>query len=471
MDNQQERISEDITGDLAAAVRKSWSESQDNPLFLNFNNSPIGTPTDRYSPESMMMMEGNQINPPSLARDSAQQQQRLYGSSQCREKSEQQQQDYQLFKHHYSLGQETRESVSDILNDLTLGSPEPSERISPIRQPSVDAPPLTTRRSSIQDVQWIRHLLNPRSSFSGVSANEPTSSSNEFPNQNRAWITILHDSSAESLQAVIVLAESLKKVSSQYSLWVLHPSEVSAFQLTQVGIKTLAIDKYINLFLNFGTDSGFSESLQATATETKNDLNFKWCKLFLFFSLIDRFELICYLSPTCMVLQNIDELLETPEVSDEIDNETCVLLSNKVNYINGDLASVEHDRNNNAGYDDEPQIIILKPNSAVAMCIKEYFTIYGNDFEGESKRSMFHQLNDLQIMKALFGDKWSYIGGGGYCAVPVTSIPASNLTYKIIDFKILKPWERQNYIDAGQQPDSIINKWLDLWRDFLNQAN
>lgn len=49
MDNQQESISEDITGDLAAAVRKSWSESQDNPLLLNFNNSPIGTPTDRYS--------------------------------------------------------------------------------------------------------------------------------------------------------------------------------------------------------------------------------------------------------------------------------------------------------------------------------------------------------------------------------------------------------------------------------------
>ena len=76
MDNQQERISEDITGDLAAAVRKSWSEPQDNPLLLNFNNSPIGTPTDRYSPEPVMMMEGNAMNPPSLARGSAQHQQR-----------------------------------------------------------------------------------------------------------------------------------------------------------------------------------------------------------------------------------------------------------------------------------------------------------------------------------------------------------------------------------------------------------
>ena len=308
MDNQQESISEDITGDLAAAVRKSWSESQDNPLLLNFNNSPIGTPTGRYSPEPEMMMEGNTMNLSSLARGSAQHQQRLYGSSQSREKSDQQQQDYQLFKHHYSLGQETRESVSDILNDLTLGSPEPSERVSPIKQPSMDVPPLTTRRSSIQDVQWIRHLLNPRSSFSGASANEPANSPGDVLNQSRAWITILHDSSAESLQAVIVLSESLKSVNSQYNLWVLHSSEVNAFQLTQIGIKTLIIDEYINLFMNFGNGSGFSASSQAA--ETKSELNFKWCKLFLFFSLIDRFELICYLSPTCTVLQNIDELLE-----------------------------------------------------------------------------------------------------------------------------------------------------------------
>ena len=469
MDNQQESISEDITGDLAAAVRKSWSESQDNPLLLNFNNSPIGTPTGRYSPEPEMMMEGNTMNLSSLARGSAQHQQRLYGSSQSREKSDQQQQDYQLFKHHYSLGQETRESVSDILNDLTLGSPEPSERVSPIKQPSMDVPPLTTRRSSIQDVQWIRHLLNPRSSFSGASANEPANSPGDVLNQSRAWITILHDSSAESLQAVIVLSESLKSVNSQYNLWVLHSSEVNAFQLTQIGIKTLIIDEYINLFMNFGNGSGFSASSQAA--ETKSELNFKWCKLFLFFSLIDRFELICYLSPTCTVLQNIDELLESTEVSDEIDNETCVLLSNKVNYINGDLASVEQDQYPAGNYDEDPQIIILKPNKAVAMCIKEYFTIYGNDFEGESKRSMFHQMNDLQIMKALFGDKWSYIDSGGYCAVPITSVPADSLNYKIIEFKILKPWERQNYIAAGQHRESIMNKWLDLWRDFLNQAN
>ncbi|CAI4044418.1 hypothetical protein SUVZ_10G0580 [Saccharomyces uvarum] len=469
MDNQQERISEDITGDLAAAVRKSWSEPQDNPLLLNFNNSPIGTPTDRYSPEPVMMMEGNAMNPPSLARGSAQHQQRLYGSSQSREKSEQQQQDYQLFKHHYSLGQETRESVSDILNDLTLGSPEPSESRTPIRQPSVDVPPITTRRSSIQDVQWIRHLLNPRSSFSGVSSNEPASSPDNFPNESKAWVTILHDSSAESLQAVIVLAQSLKKVNSQYGLCVLHSSAVNASELNQVGIKTLIIDEYINVFMNFGSGSGFSGSLQET--ETKNDLNFKWCKLLLFFSLIDRFELICYLSPTCIVLQNIDELLESPEVSDEIDNETCVLLSNKENYISGDLTSVEQDPILNENDNEDPQIIILKPNSAVAMCIKEYFTIYGNEFEGESKRSMFHQMNDLQIMKALFGDKWGYLDSDGYCAVPVTTISTDMLNYKIIEFKILKPWERQNYVGAGLQPNSIMNKWLDLWRDFLNQVN
>ena len=170
-------------------------------------------------------------------------------------------------------------------------------------------------------------------------------------------------------------------------------------------------------------------------------MNFKWCKLFLFFSLIDRFELICYLSPTCLVLQNIDELLESTEVSDEIDNETCVLLSNKVNYINEDLVSVNQDQSSAENYDDDPQIIILKPNRAVAMCIKEYFTIYGNDFEGESKRSMFHQMNDLQIMKALFGDKWSYIDSVGYCAVPIASVPANRLNYKIIEFKILKPWK------------------------------
>ncbi|CCK69367.1 Ids2p KNAG_0C02560 [Huiozyma naganishii CBS 8797] len=461
---------DELPPELADAVRKSWSEQQNMTRFpeqsVHTGNSPIGTPGElsQFEKSEDMDIPTGTATPLNNASSTVQDSLRLLH---FREPDAQDEPDYQLFKHHYHISKDTRESVSDILNDLDLGSADQgplshSDDLPPIPHQQPQQPQslpypmertpssgtgITTRRSSIQDVQWIRQLLNPRSSFSGSSANEPAAVEMAEKGAIKCWVTALMNDSPEAVKSMIVLYQSLKATNSKYRLYVLYDGTVDISQLTKFDIHTVPLD--CEFFFNGATNvpSSKCEMLR----------NKKWFILSLFVSFINtNYELICYISPSCMVVENIDELLENQEINNEIDNETCVLLSNA--------------NTNN----EPPQVIILKPNNEVAMCLREFFTLYGTDDE---KIKKLLTLNDYDILRELFGETWAQISSDGYVVVlngtqrsmnyaDFVQCSNGNVIAKIIDYKNVKPW---NLKGLQEETTTIAGKWYEVWLNFWNE--
>ena len=508
------QLDEDLTGDLAAAVRRSWSESQNSTgrlqrevsstsILGDSGHSPISTPipepiyeNDDDSSASIHRFNASytqsissttsENNSDSIKQQSQHSQQQdtpvlmntFSGQVPYNNLQRQHQQnnphmhtrepDYQLFKHHYSISEDHRDSVVEILNDLELESPEPEtlpQNVSPnlpsqqqhhpihgiiSREPrtSISKQSTTTRRSSIQDVQWVRQLLNPRSSFSGKSINEPPNnqinvSSNitrsgsvpyNIPTDNKCWVTILVNDSIEAIKSIVVLSESVRLSRSMYPLYVIHDNKINMSKLNSYNIASIPIslDDFKDLPKN-------------------NENNTNWLILSLFINLVDHFDVVCYISPTCMIIENIDELLSCEEVCNEIDNETCVLLTNATKDIN-----------------EQPQLMILKPNQEVSMCIKEYFTLYGND----NKLEKLSKMNDFDVLKELFHDTWGHILSDGYISVLLQDIDIrinQQQISKIADFKFLQPWNNKNYNDNNNN-DTLCGKWCKIWEDFCKNV-
>ncbi|CCF58787.1 hypothetical protein KAFR_0F01900 [Kazachstania africana CBS 2517] len=444
-----DNLPEDLAGELGDAIRKSWSESKDSSAYTanvsGYEDSPIGTPLNE--PVETEVHEVLNTHPEVLRESSGTTRDDtpiiIEAAKQAQEP------DYQLFKHHYSIT-ENRDSMADILNDLDLGgSPEP-----PIVSPEVplnftqgelqsnqQAIPmerrqsLNTRRSSIQDVQWIRQLLNPRSSFSASSSNEPTVIPSRLPpghdgrTPSKCWVTVLSEDSIEAIKSIIVLNQSLKLVGSKYSLYILHDSRINSAKLSKYHINFIGIP-IENLNLNPKLDK-------------------YWYILSIFINLVNLFDLVCFIAPTCMVIDNIDELLESSEICDEIDNETCVLLTN----ISNDVEKESNDA----------QIIIVKPNNEVAMCIKEYFTVYDNNQENNDKLNKLSKMNDFDVLRELFNETWGHISSDTYVKLLTENVSGSTLNFiKIIDFKKLKPWNLKNVINDN----TVCGKWCEIWQQF-----
>lgn len=592
-------FSEDLPADLADAVRKSFSEPHAISLSpsqskvslsqTDDNHSPIGTPIEsninlasmtnpnEILPLSNYDCNSNQhMNRRTHGTDTFSQADVLHGASKevnTQEIPQQQQySDYQLFKHHYSISENARESITDILHDLDIKSGDsispqpfsipstnivsgdsimfsqqqqqqqqqqlpqqyPEEVISQqerfqkqLRNPFIEKTEtkntsskdmmkekfdndyhvnpekttlntdtsgitmsenksnivnqMTTRRSSIQNVQWIRQLLNPRSSFSGPSQttisvndsfserynlNTTSSSCDAFPRMGRAtkcWVTILKDGSIEFVKSMIVLYHSLLLTNSKYPMYVLHDSNVDVSELEKYNVYTVPIPKQY-----FQNDPNSINETLLTSAKYRTLLEKRWYILSLFVSFINtNYELICYITPTSMVIDNIDELLDDSNINDEIDNETCVLLSNVT------LKDSE-----------EPQLIIFKPSNDVSMCIKEYFTLYGNDKESLHKMDKLLQMTDSQVLKELFGETWGNISSDGYVTVLELNDESLNISNfvqkdgestsrnnaKILDFKNVKPWEMDiSNLNKGQRDENnVINKWYQIWQEFWN---
>lgn len=355
--------------ELDAAVRRSWAESQRS-----------GTPTNARSPIATPLQGGDEVFQ--------------------RRPSE-----YQLLKHHYSVSGPPERQFLDIVaqDDTSNDSP-----VTPM-----DSAGGVARRSSVTDVQWMRPLLNPRSSFSGASSNEvpiPQTSSSGSPvvpachddsASMKCWITILLNDACTS--DILILAKSLQKHTSKYPLVVLYrgASEDSLRSLNAVDIIAIEIEDPIYDFIS--------------QCRGDSHLMMQWSKLSLFTSIAGRYGLICYIAPTCMVQDNIDELLEDPDICNEIDNEMCVLLTNKPS----------SDQSNHI------QIMLLRPNDELAMCIREFFTVYGQ--VDDNKRSQIASLNDIGVMKILFNDTWGYLLANDY--VKDISSAQDVSSCKILDFK------------------------------------
>ncbi|CAB4255125.1 similar to Saccharomyces cerevisiae YJL146W IDS2 Protein involved in modulation of Ime2p activity during meiosis, appears to act indirectly to promote Ime2p-mediated late meiotic functions [Maudiozyma barnettii] len=512
---QNNPLQDDLTGDLAAAVRRSWSESQNTarrqgggPSYTaDPGHSPIGTPvpepfedvsihkfnsTYPQSNSSSLSESGNaphfkqpklplqQQNQPIIineatghhAFDQFYHNHHTNGNNNTKDNKNGKEPDYQLFKHHYSISEDHRDSVVEILNGLELESPEPetmqhsaSPRL-PEQHPihgtiprehrtSVSKQSTTTRRGSMQDVQWVRQLLNPRSSFSGRSVNEPPANGNstasnsvknnntgscsgsvsyDFPTDNKCWVTILADDSIEAVKSVVVLSESVRLSGSIYPLYVVHDNQINMSRLNNYNVASIPISL---------------EHFIKTSNESPHN---NWLILSLFINLVDHFDVVCYISPTCMLVDNIDEILTSDAVCDEIDNETCVLLTNDV-----------------IDNKEEPQLMILKPNQEVSMCIKEYFTMYGDG--NDNKLERLQTMNDFDVLKELFHDTWGHISSNGYVSVLHEDIylaTANQSFSKITDFKYLQPWNNKITKDNGDS--TLCGRWRKLWTDFCQNV-
>ncbi|GMM57607.1 Ids2 protein [Maudiozyma humilis] len=491
--------SNSLQDDLAAAVRKSWSESQhtakkQTAYLADSGHSPISTPVPEVFEEasihsfhamnshsdSASMHSDNSSDPafkkPFPGADGAAMAaptpvhtapapvgtaEHAHAHAHVHEHSHHHHgADYQLFKHHYSISDDHRDSVVEILNDLELESPEPpvlssvpeNTTSARDRSGSVSKKSTTTRRGSIQDVQWIRQLLNPRSSFSGNSANEPpvhygargahsqhqeSSPPYSAPPDSKCWVTVLPDDSIEAVKSIIVLSESMRLVRSAYPLYVIHDHKINMSRLRNYNISSIPVS--------------LEDFASVTGDESDDSQRSKRLVLSLFVDLVDAFDLVCYIAPTCMVVENIDELLSSAEICNEIDNETCVLLTNVC-----------------VG-DDEPQLMLLKPNREVSMCIKEYFTIYGDGDDHAGKVERLRRMDDLAILRELFHDTWGQISSEGYVSILQHDVPVDqgHAFTKIADFKYLRPWS--NKIQAGD--NTYCGRWYRIWNEFYTHVS
>ncbi|GAV48674.1 hypothetical protein ZYGR_0N00780 [Zygosaccharomyces rouxii] len=410
---------EDSTGDLARALRRSWSEPQDSKT--PYQDSPISTPQcNQYHNVSpgggSFTSAGSQVASLTDSSDNTHRGSLGDGSP-----------DYHLIERHYSLmeqpnvGNKSTGSGSGGSIDDGMLEQAMQESLPPL-MPAPVAMPL--RRGSIQEVQRVRHLLNPRSSFSGAPPEEPELQEG----CSVSWVTILANSSPEYVEPILVLQESLKSVNSKFGLCVIHNSEVDSSMIREKGIETVAFDKAKLPEL-------FKKSINPHSI------------LMVFMALAGKYDLVCYLSPTCMVLENIDDLLGSEEIGNEIDNETCVLLTNST---------------------PDPQIIILRPLVDVEMCIREFFTVYGDDCD--EKSSKLTRMRDYDVLETLFQDSWSRLATDEYCeTLPEKPSPSEkSFPHKMVDFELQKPWIMHEKQDMGP----LASRWHRLWlQTSRRQAN
>ncbi|SCU87601.1 LADA_0E05006g1_1 [Lachancea dasiensis] len=358
----------ELSDDLASAIRKSWSESG----TAEGTDSPISTPrgTPKSSTKGSITAEADIPE------------------------------DYQLLKHHYAISDTAGKSVAqdglvDVLRDLDFANNE-------------KASPHSTRRRSIEEVSRIRQWLNPRSSFSGASVNERQVK--EEVSDRKCWITVVE--SQDDLWPILILKHSLVLSGTRYKLHVLYSESMLgvASQLSEQGIETIRTNDISPLLVDSATGSASSAFMP-----TEEGRPAKWSKLLPFVSLANVFDLVCYLSPRSMVLSNVDELLESNIVSSEIDNETCVLLSNTMH--------------------EPPTLIVLRPNTEADACIREYMTVYSST-DNNGKWAKLRSSQDLAVLRALFEDSWGVVASE-YCYRGVGSIPT---TAKIIECCSTQPW-------------------------------
>ncbi|SCV01791.1 LAMI_0G13762g1_1 [Lachancea mirantina] len=380
----------DFSDDLASAVRKSWSEPSDPPLFSESSNSPIGTPQEGSACSSGTHESSNP--------DSSE--------------------EYHLWKHHYAISDDAKTTnpqgeLMNVLQELEFSE-----------QPR----PQQVRRSSIEDVSKIRQWLNPRSSFSGAPTNELNWQNSA---QNRCWISILSDE--RDMGPIRVLDFTLRACHSRYTLYVLVPHDLEdlAKELAKLGIHVIAMEKIAPRLV---------PKLVPDSTSSPSDAPFfgNWNLLAPFLCLRDSFELVCYLSPRCAVLANVDELLASETVSDEIDNETCVLLTNTT--------------------DEPPMMIVLRPNDGIEACIREYMSIYISKDSNE-KWSRLQNSTGLDVLKELFKDSWGVVAGE-YCQRGPGTLSSG---IKIVENPNNEPW-------SSQSSDEITSIWRRAWLE-LNRSS
>ncbi|CAR24003.1 Ids2p [Lachancea thermotolerans CBS 6340] len=374
----------DLPDDLASAVRKSWSESAQPLSVLQGTDSPISTP--RGTPKS----SGRGSIPTSMDEPTV---------------------DYQLLKHHYAISDDGRrpsmqEDLMDVLQEMEFSN---------------EQRPQAMRRGSIEEVSKIRQWLNPRSSFSGASTNE---ASTENTGATKCWVTTIE--TQDDFLPILVLNYSFKKSCSRYKLIVLYTeqTEMVASRLRDYGVETRRASDIAPILFSPQNQMGTADSRLS-----------RWTMLFPFVSLTNDFELVCYLSPRALVLSNIDELLDSDAVAAEIDNETCVLLSNHMGA--------------------RPTIMVLRPNKEIDACIREYMTVYLNA-QNNGKWAKLQAADGSSVLRELFEDSWGLVAADFCHSGPGHIQPNA----KIVECTTTQPWNL-SYNDEA----SVL--WRRAWSELI----
>ncbi|SCV03564.1 LANO_0G04896g1_1 [Lachancea nothofagi CBS 11611] len=361
----------ELSDDLASAVRKSWSESAPP----EGTDSPISTPRGTPKSSTRDSMSAETDFPV----------------------------DYQLLKHHYAISDDGKkpslqEGFYDVLGELEFAS--------------ADVRPQNIRRRSIEEVSKIRQWLNPRSSFSGVSKDEPDVEPYSYA--HKCWVTVIE--SQDDYWPILVLRHSLMMSGSHYKLQVLYSDNTHsiASQLAQSGVEIIKANEISPILMSSASLADQNRLTQLTPSS-------KWCKLLPFVSLANVYDLVCYLSPRSLVLSNIDELLDSEIVSAEIDNETCVLLSNCMQ--------------------SPPTVIVLRPNKEIDACIREYMTVYLNA-ENNGKWAKLQESDGSVVLNELFEELWGIVASE-YCYRGSENVPAQA---KIVECTTTQPWNATDEI-------------------------
>ncbi|AAS51472.1 ACR246Wp [Eremothecium gossypii ATCC 10895] len=397
-----------IPKDVASAMRKSLSYDFLNVPGGDEQASPIGTPTTATAEDGADGLESETGDGPRAADEG--------GKGEFA--------DYQLWHHHRGSDvgvAKSQSSTYESLLEVMLGWDFSGKQTGGDK----GAP-----RGSSEEALAVRQWLNPRSSFSAASTNEPElcltasrksslmtlsrSASSAF--ERKCWITVC--TSLADMQPILALRKSLQNIQSKYRLLVLYDAEQS-----DVAECLVSHDFYT---------LGITPLAPRLSAELASDgtLLPRWLLLAAWHELNGAYDDVCYLSPYLLAVASIDELLD---FNDEIDNETCTLVVNRTRI---------------------PSVITFKPHNEIRMVFDEYLTVYGADLE---KLEKLRGLSDWGILSELFSESCHRLSDRYGVDVGDDSLPVMR-GVKVLDFGHVKPW-----LHAADDKNAYVRLWWSFW--------
>lgn len=250
-----------------------------------------------------------------------------------------------------------------------------------------------TRRTSMEDIFKVRHYLNPRSSFSNSGTN------------SRCWVTIIRDVS--EVACVVALNSSLRAHNSKMVLCVVVPSS------WDMALPSIPFLTFVKL-----PEVKYADDNDLTLLTLWSHLDYEFC---------------CYLSPFIILQANIDEILLNEEIFEEIDNETCVFLTNDTYQHKNDIV-----------------FVLFKPSVEIGTAMDEFLKVYSGD---SAKLAQLRETDVFDALNTLFGEAWGVVGRE-LCHTPLDPSLSSNAS--ILNYKQLQPW-------TGDQ-SGICQVWWNMYK-------
>ncbi|CAH02851.1 Ids2p [Kluyveromyces lactis] len=285
---------------------------------------------------------------------------------------------YQLWNHHYVEAPSAADNsnITEILEDWNF----------------IDDNVRNKRRTSMEDIFKVRHYLNPRSSFTNSGTN------------SRCWVTII--TQMAEISCAIALNSSLRAHDSKLILCVVIPKDWN------IPLPQLPFLTFVKL-----PKVTFADK-ELTLLTLWNHLDYEFC---------------CFLSPFAILQTNIDEMLLNDEIFLEIDNETCVFLTNDTYQRKEDIV-----------------FLLFKPSVEIGTAVDEFLKVYSGD---SAKLAQLQETDPYDALNTLFGEAWGFVGRD-ICQTLYDPSLSSNAS--ILNYKKLEPWKGNH--------SGICQLWWDMYK-------